>query len=290
MWRRGVLTGRRFRTSALAGCAVVALATLAACIPIEDQVIQPRDPSLTGRVLSYEGNDQYGLALSGSTVVASGATSNTGQNTRITFSPADATPLADEQSCATWSSQTTGHDQQGAALRMIAADDGTTKGLTVTKNIWYAGNWIFNVHTWDTSQSQVFTQIGQFDLGTVFRQGNYPIALPWSICARVVDNTLSFIVWPTDQAQPAWDDPNYGGSVTLPSAGTTPVCRAGTSGTWPQRTRPCSPRARQARCRPPLGLRPGSKRPRQRLRPGPPPPSRQRRSEREVGGQTGRSP
>lgn len=212
----GVLTGRRFRTSALAGCAVVALATLAACIPIEDQVIQPRDPSLTGRVLSYEGNDQYGLALSGSTVVASGATSNTGQNTRITFSPADATPLADEQSCATWSSQTTGHDQQGAALRMIAADDGTTKGLTVTKNIWYAGNWIFNVHTWDTSQSQVFTQIGQFDLGTVFRQGNYPIALPWSICARVVDNTLSFIVWPTDQAQPAWDDPNYGGSVTLP--------------------------------------------------------------------------
>jgi len=38
----------------------------------------------------------------------------------------------------------------------------------VTKNIYFAANWIFNVHVWDTSAPPVGTQIGQFDLSSVF--------------------------------------------------------------------------------------------------------------------------
>lgn len=193
------------------------MVTLAACVPIEDRVIQPRDPSLNARVLTYDGDDRYELSLSGTTMVARASTSNTGGNTRIAFTPAGSASRTDQQSCASWSSQAPGRDQQGAALRVVATQDGATKGITVTKNIWFGATWIFNVHLWDTSQSQVFTQIAQFDLSTAFRRGDHALPLPWSICARVVGNTVSFIVWPSDQAQPAWDNPDYGGSVTLPA-------------------------------------------------------------------------
>ena len=41
-------------------------------------------------------------------------------------------------------------------------------------------------------------------------------AYPWSICARVVGDVVSFVAWPTGSPRPEWDDATHGGSVSLP--------------------------------------------------------------------------
>ena len=93
---------------------------------------------------------------------------------------------------------------------------GGTKAITITKNVWFDANWIFNVHVWDTSASPVATLIASFDLGSVLYPGGSYVPYPWSICARVIGNVVDFVVWPTGSPQPSWGDPAYGGAVTLP--------------------------------------------------------------------------
>lgn len=72
-----------------------------------------------------------------------------------------------------------------------------------------------------TSRSTPYIKVGGFLLEEVFRpDGPGTTRLPphpWRMCARAVGSTLSFIVWPTTHAEPAWDDARYGGSVTLPT-------------------------------------------------------------------------
>jgi hypothetical protein len=127
----------------------------------------------------------------------SAPSTNTSHNTRIAFRRVADSVANDEQSCATWSSQTASLDQEGAALRVTESGSGFRKSITVTKNIWLGGYWIFNVHVWDTSTPQVVTQIASFDLGSVFDANRQLAPLPWSLCARVVGATVSFIAWPS---------------------------------------------------------------------------------------------
>ena len=122
-----------------------------------------------------------------------------------------------EQSCATWSSESSNINQEGAALRISEAADGAGRAITVTKNVYFHAGWIFNVHVWDTATTGVGTQIGSFDLSSVFRPGGSQVPLPWNLCARVVGPTVSFIAWPATEQPPAWDDATHGGSVTLPN-------------------------------------------------------------------------
>ncbi len=91
--------------------------------------------------------------------------------------------MINEQSCATWSSQTAGHDQEGAVLR-LSSIHGVTKGITVTKNIWLGATWIFNVHVWDTPAAQVGTQIAAFDLTSTFRAGSSAVTPPGGLFAH----------------------------------------------------------------------------------------------------------
>jgi outer membrane protein assembly factor BamB len=184
-------------------------------------VISPVDATLAAFPVTPDGTDVFGLSVSAGAVTASAPGSNVGGNSRSVFSRrADAT-ATDEQSCATWSSDSGRQDQEGAALRVHAANGGI-KAITVTKNVWLAASWIFNVHVWDTSAPPVATQIGQFNLGSVFNPNNQLVPLPWTLCARVVGSALTFIVWPTNQPTPAWNDPTHGGSVTLPSGYSDP--------------------------------------------------------------------
>jgi hypothetical protein len=37
------------------------------------------------------------------------------------------------------------------------------------------------------------------------------------MCARIVDDVVSFIVWPHTMAPPAYGDPGWGGSAPLPA-------------------------------------------------------------------------
>ena len=92
----------------------------------------------------------------------------------------------------------------------------TPAAITVTKNIWLGGFWIFNVHEW---LGQYSTPIGQFDLGEAFRRpsSDEAVPLPWHICARAVGPVVDFKAWPDGQVEPAWGDPKYGGSVVVSS-------------------------------------------------------------------------
>jgi hypothetical protein len=164
------------------------------------------DSPWTGRALTRDGSDTYTLADS---ATVSAAASNSGGNTRTVWWDGSQGVLTDEQSCATWVSETNAIDQQGAALRVT-----NDRAITVTKNIYLYGTWIFNVYVWDSSGG---TQIASFDLGSVFRpDGTSVVALPWDLCARVTGGTLTFIAWVDGQSRPTWGDTSHGGTATLP--------------------------------------------------------------------------
>jgi hypothetical protein len=183
------------------------------------KIVAPIDSSLSAGVLTHDPGDKFSLTI-GSTgkIKAAAYATNTGANTRVAWWRIADPALADEESCATWKAQTQNIDQEGAALRLEPVTGGY-KLITVTKNVYLGNEWVFNVHVWDTSNTVTpYTLIAQFKLKSVFKASSgQPLALPWSICAKAVGTTVSFIVWPSSQTPPTWGDPAYGGSVTLPS-------------------------------------------------------------------------
>jgi len=207
-----VVRGSRRRLALVLGaCAAV----VAACGP----TISPLDPSLRANFLTSEGQDRYGLTVAGDVVTVAAPASNTGRNSRVAFWRAADALAADQQTCATWVNNQTQMQQQGAALR-VRTVNGRTRAITVTKNISFGAHWGFNVHVMDSGAAQPFRAIGGFHLANVFRLDPDTVDVPpypWRMCARVVGNTVSFIVWPLTHAEPSWGDPDYGGSVTLPT-------------------------------------------------------------------------
>lgn len=190
---------------------------------------------LTSAVLTPDGTDvpyviQEGGANDDFDVRVTAPATNTGGNLREFFWPASTPDVMDAQTCAVWSKQSEGFIQQGAALRIVNSPEGT-RGISVTKNIFYAASWVFNVHVWDTSNtSKPYTLIGQFDMSEVMgkmyydESGNFQSNLkpfPWRVCARAVGDQFSFKVW-TASATPAWEDPKYTRTVTIPEGWNQP--------------------------------------------------------------------
>jgi len=183
------------------------------------------DPSLAIGAFTIDGADRYELTTRNGVVTASAPATNTGTNTRTGFWPAGGEPTADQLSCATWTEAPPGLKQQGAVLR-ARTSQGRTTAITVTQNISYGVWWGFHIHVMDSGSAQPFHEIATFDLREVFAPG-YPDVLvappyPWRMCARVVGDVVSFVVWPTTDPQPAWDDARYGGSVRLPAGWAAP--------------------------------------------------------------------
>jgi hypothetical protein len=207
------------RRCALAGAVAMTVA-LAAC-----NLIQPLDPSLEAGFLTKDGNDDYGITVVDGNAISSAPITNEGANTRVAFWPAGASQTLNQQSCTSWV-EDDHFTQQGVALR-VRSVDGRTTAITVTKNIWFSGYWMFNVHVMDSGNTeQPFTQIASFDLsGAVVRDGA-PAPSPWRLCARVVGDLLALKVWAADEAEPAWMDGVHGGGVMLP-AGWDPSGAAG---------------------------------------------------------------
>jgi hypothetical protein len=209
-------TRRRWLAPVLGAAAVFVLAA-AACEP----AVEPIAPTLQAGILTSEGGDRYGLTVADGVVTASAPTSNQGGNTRVAFWQAADEWSVDQETCSTWVDARSTLQQQGATLR-VRSGNGRTTAITVTNNIYFLGRWIFNVHVMDSAAAQPFHQIGSFDLSEVFRPGGpdtYTVPpYPWRMCARAVGDTVSFIVWPLTHEEPSWDDPRYGGSVTLPAA------------------------------------------------------------------------
>jgi hypothetical protein len=191
------------------------MAVLAACAPS----VSPLDATLGAGILTPEVIDSYGLAVSNNLVTATAAPNNVGVNTRVAFWQLADQASSDQQSCATWVDARGNLQQPGAALR-VRQVNGRTSAITITNNIFFGARWAFNVHVMDSGASPQFHQIASFDLSSVFRPNPANLDMPpypWRMCARVVGSTVSFVVWPVSHAEPAWDDPRYGGSVTLPA-------------------------------------------------------------------------
>jgi hypothetical protein len=174
---------------------------------------------LGSAVLTPDGADIYGITKSGGAVTITAPATNTGSNLRKVFWPAGTPSYTNTQSCATWTSQSAESAQEGLAFR-ITNTGGTTRAVTVTKNVIYGIHWVFNVHTWDSASSQPFTQIAQFDMVDLMIQNGAMRPFPWRTCARVVGNTLTFKIWfPSQQAEPSWTDPVHTRSTNAIPAG-----------------------------------------------------------------------
>ena len=167
-------------------------------------------------VLTPDGFDTYTFISGPGFAQFRARPDNRAGNLRQVFWPSDGPDVVDQQSCATWTATDPGDTQQGAALRISAAD-GRVRAVTVTKNVLYFTQWQFNVHIWDTSQQpQPFTLVGQIDLRDELWPQQQLAALPWHLCARVIGAVVDLKVWLDGEAEPAWGDPFHGGSVVLP--------------------------------------------------------------------------
>lgn len=233
--RRGA-PGRRWRRVAAVVLGMAAATAAAACEPSATASSPPIfaavDPELGAAFLTWEGRDTYSFATATDeagveTVTARAAAGNRGINTRAAFWRMADPSRRDQQTCATWDGSSGGVHQPGAALR-ISYSGGRTRAITVTENIMMGGGWVFNIHVMDSAASPAFRQIGHFDLSGVFRTSAGTLRpFPWRMCARAVAGTVSLKVWPLTHAEPAWNDPAYGGSVRLPDAWVRSSGRAG---------------------------------------------------------------
>jgi hypothetical protein len=181
-------------------------------------VVDGAADDLRSATLTAERADTYDVRFdTGDRAHASAPSSNAGGNSRLTFTRAAGATDPDQYSCATWVADTNWHDQEGAALRVHPVPGGV-KAVTITKNVYFGANWVFNVHVWDTSQSPPAIQIASFDLAPVFSPDHIQVVpLPWKLCAQVVGSTVSFVAWPASGPRPDWGDASHGGSVTLPA-------------------------------------------------------------------------
>ena len=211
----------RLQRSARVGAIVVAVIAVGACrqaiatYPSTD----PR-PAVT-TLLTPDGTDAYNYASSTGQMQVAALDTNTSANLRSAFWPADSPVVADAQSCATWASESIASAQQGAALR-IATANGSTRAITVTKNIVFGATWIFNVHTWDTAATPAFQPAGSISLKPELWPNDVESPLPWHVCVRTVGTTLDLNAWRADEPEPAWGETSHGGSVTLPESAVYP--------------------------------------------------------------------
>jgi len=179
-------------------------------------VVAPLDPSFQAYAVTDNRPDAYAVTGEGEQVHVRAAADNTGGNTRVVFWPKDEVPTTDQQVCATWRSSSFDFRQEGLALR-LHFEEGDGQAILITKNVWLNRFSTFNVSRWRASDApQAITLLQAFDLSNALGQGDGLAPLPWRICARVVDATVSFVVWPLAEARPAWGDPAHGGSVAVP--------------------------------------------------------------------------
>jgi hypothetical protein len=130
--------------------------------------------------------------------------------------PAKARNVANSQVCATWASERGPYVQQGLAFR-IRKVPGGHRALAVLKNVLGARS-AFNFMVFDTSTPQRYTLLGRVSLAPVLSS----VPLPWRVCARLVGSAITFKAWPATRAEPAWNDPAYGGRFAVPAGWSAP--------------------------------------------------------------------
>ena len=174
-------------------------------------------------ILTPDGTDGYSFDGAASAVTVSAPLQNQRGNLRTVFWKSDAAIERDATTCATWASESSDLLQQGAALRISPRPDGSVRAITLTKNVYPYGSWIFNTHVWDSATGRM-QGVASISLQSALSiPGAPPVMqpLPWRVCARVEGSTLRFKAWRLAEREPAWGDRRYGGTVTLPRSAPT---------------------------------------------------------------------
>lgn len=212
---------------------VAALVVLAACVP----EFGVKEGAVNWLDLTSASGEVFTNVADASNATISAAPTNTDGNVREVFWR-DTTPwYHNQQVCTTWDDvvdvstvdklqalQTDQLYQPGLALRIAKTADGDHyRAITITQNIWNGGLWLFWVDTWDTTPTGTdpFTGVALFDLsqsvGSLTATSTTMAPPPWHICARIMDDQLSFMVWTGDNPQPSWDDPSLVHTAQLPA-------------------------------------------------------------------------
>jgi len=189
-----------------------------------DKIIKPLPAYYSAGVLTYDQGDKFTLSSNGVDTVAAAKTINTGINTRIIFWNSKSPVLTNSEACTSFASADD-ETQEGVALRVSKDNKGIVSALTVLKNVYgptvpatYSG---FNVLAWykdPAGNYSTFSDLGSFPFQSTFIQNGVLAPEPWSLCAKAIGNTLSFISWPANIAEPGWGTPGYSGSVQIPAA------------------------------------------------------------------------
>jgi len=168
---------------------------------------------------------RFGPQPSGGTLVENqGDTGLGGLEARWIWSPPGTATGASQSACDTWDSQSGPITQEGVALRVISHDGIEQRAITVTKNVFANTVWVFNVHLWNGS---TYKLIGQYTLSRDFLQGHRLAPLPWRMCAAITGTTLRFKVWPLTDPEPAYGNPVFGATLTVPATWVYPQGRPG---------------------------------------------------------------
>ena len=172
-------------------------------------------PPVDFTMLTITDDGSYSMDESNGVVKVTNGQVGRGANTRVVVAKRGSPP---DSVCATIESVTgaiVGFAQPGVALHVRTAG-GRTTALTLTNNVWATARWIWNAHHMDSGSSEGFTGLGSFEAPGFYREGQPLPPLPWRVCARTVGNTVQGKVWNAGAVEPAWGDPNFGGSVSIP--------------------------------------------------------------------------
>lgn len=192
---------------------------VAALIATACQPQLPTSKAYPITVLTPDGRDRYQITDEGTGFIATAPTSNTSSNLRVAVLAETAPTSTDEQSCVTWNGPITGYVQPGLALR-VRSDSGSNKAIMVTNNIYYDYRTAFNVHVVVSVASPMLKRVGSVSLpDAVGPDPQNQTPPPWRMCARVIGTNVDLKVWALAErpTEPAWGDPQYSGTVVVPT-------------------------------------------------------------------------
>ncbi len=219
------------RLTAVLG-AVTAMVVLAACNPIFGDDAGPVNRYIMSRTIGD--GYHYVETPTGLTVLAPAPLVDV--NIREFFWDHTDPYVADQQTCMTWETTTSGGAgmvQQGLGMRIAPRADGTgLRAIAINQNIWAAATWIIYVNLWESTGADTrdgtdftYSSAATFDVSPVVGkrwldddgvlQSSF-IGAPWHVCARLHGSDVTFKIWTGTNPEPAWDDPVHVFSGTLP--------------------------------------------------------------------------
>ncbi len=199
----------RGRGASLTLVVSVLVVVSSACAPVP----RPGSGNFTARVISNDG--AYTVGVSRGVLTVRNGGSRRGADTRIIVTESGS---PGSSVCATIKPMPgglTAFAQPGVALHVRTAG-GRTTAITLTNNVLWGARWNWNVHYMDSGRRPTYALLGSISAPGFYRQSMRMPALPWRVCARTIGNSLQGKIWKSGTREPAWGDPNFGGSVTLP--------------------------------------------------------------------------